>query len=57
MLDGDRGAHRLQPLDMLIDRTGADGAALPGSDTLARPQRASSGPRTSTEARMVFTRS
>ena len=29
----------------------------PGSDTRARPSRASSGPRTSTEARMVLTRS
>src|SRR5438067_2159638 len=32
-------------------------AQPPGSDTRARPQRARSGPRTSTEARMVFTRS
>src|SRR5712691_9530393 len=32
-------------------------AQPPGSDTLARPQRASSGPSTSTEARMVFTSS
>src|SRR5687768_5407249 len=32
-------------------------AQPPGSDTLARPQRASSGPSTSTEARMVLTSS
>ena len=32
-------------------------AQPPGSDTLARPKRASSGPSTSTEARMVFTSS
>src|SRR5688572_11960660 len=32
-------------------------AQPPGRETRARPQRASSGPRTSTEARMVFTRS
>ena len=56
VLDADRRAHRLQALHVLVDRP-RPMAQPPGSDTLARPQRASSGPSTSTEARIVFTSS
>ena len=52
----DRGAHPLEPLEMEIDRPRADRAAA-GQRHPGPPARASSGPSTSTEARILRTRS
>jgi hypothetical protein len=56
LLDVDLGAHRLQALDVLVDRPRADGAAA-GQRHPASPKRATSGPSTRIEARMVLTMS
>jgi len=47
-------AELFESFDVKVDGTAADGAAA-GSETRARPQRATSGPRTRVEARMVLT--
>jgi hypothetical protein len=56
VLDGDLGAEPGQPLEVLIDGPHADGAAA-GQRHPRHPARATSGPSTSTEARMVETSS
>jgi hypothetical protein len=53
---GDLCAELLESLDVHVDGT-APMAQPPGSETRARPQRATSGPRTSVEERMVLTSS
>ena len=52
----DARAHRLQALEVLIDRTRADRAAA-GQRHARAPVRATSGPSTSTDARIVLTSS
>ena len=56
MLLGDVGAQAFESLDVQIDGPRADGAAA-GEGNAAWPQRATSGPSTSVEARMVLTNS
>ncbi len=56
VLHGDLGAQGLQTLDVLVHRTLADGAAARQAHA-ASPKRATSGPSTRMEARMVLTSS
>ena len=55
VLDVNVGAHGLQARDVDIDRARADRAAARAATRRREPKRASSGPSTRIEARMVFT--